>query len=91
MLKFHLRTVPSYSLNPDAPPFPQHSPQRMILQFLLKKDFLLSRFTNYNDQPESYAVWKASFTIIVRQLSVSEGLNLLFKCWDQSLLSVPLA
>ena len=83
---------PSHKLNPNALPFPQY-PQPMndmnnnssvfadLTKFLLKKDLLLSRFTNFNDQPESYAVWKASFTSIVRELTVSpsEELDLLVK------------
>ena len=36
-----------------------------LTKCLLKKDLLMSMFTNYNDHHESYAVRKASFTSIV--------------------------
>lgn len=50
-------------------------------KFLLKKDLLLSRLTPFNDRPETYAVWKASFQSIMQELQVSyvEELDLLVK------------
>ena len=39
-----------------------------LTRFLLKKDFLFSRFSNFNDQPETFATWKASFKDIAEEL-----------------------
>ncbi|XP_050419153.2 uncharacterized protein LOC126832434 [Patella vulgata] len=52
-----------------------------LSRFLLKKDLLLSRFTKFNDQPESYAVWKSGFLHIKSELQVttSEEMDLLIK------------
>ena len=48
---------------------------------MLKKDLQLSRFITFNDQPESYPVWKASFKNIANELNVNsrEELDLLVK------------
>jgi hypothetical protein len=50
-------------------------------RFLLKKELLLSRFIKYDEQPESYAVWKASFKNITAELKVTpdEEFDLLLK------------
>ena len=40
-------------------------------QFLLKKEILLSRFTKFNDKPESYLIWKHTFENIVHDLQVT--------------------
>lgn len=52
-----------------------------LTRFLMKKDLLLSRFTVFNDQPESFPVWKSSFVNISRDLGVNprEELDLLLK------------
>ncbi|XP_063404523.1 uncharacterized protein LOC134687988 [Mytilus trossulus] len=52
-----------------------------LSKFLLKKDLLMSRFMKFNDQAESYHVWKASFSNITEELSVNarEELDLLMK------------
>ena len=52
-----------------------------LTRFLLKKDLLLSRLSRFNDRPESYAVWKASFQSIMGELSVTpfEEMDLLVK------------
>ncbi|MES9969565.1 MAG: hypothetical protein ABW092_05990, partial [Candidatus Thiodiazotropha sp.] len=52
-----------------------------LTRFLLKKDLLLSRLSHFNDKPESFAVWKASFKNIMRELSVTpfEEMDLLVK------------
>ena len=50
--------------------------------FLLKKNgLLLSRLSHFNDKPESFAVWKASFKNIMKELSVTpfEDMDLLVK------------
>jgi hypothetical protein len=48
---------------------------------LLKKDLLLTRFTKFNDSPETFNVWKTSFKSIIKELSVSpfEEMDLLVK------------
>lgn len=52
-----------------------------LTQFLLKKDLLMSRFSPFNDRPDSYQTWKASFTSIVKELNISafEEMDLLIK------------
>ncbi len=52
-----------------------------VTRFLLKKDVLMSSLRSYDDQPESYAVWKASFlsVSVELQLSAAEELDLLAK------------
>ena len=52
-----------------------------LTQFLLRKDLVLSRFTNFNDRPENFSSWKASFRSVVRELNVSafEEMDLLVK------------
>lgn len=52
-----------------------------LTRFLMKKDLLLSRFTVFNYQPESFPVWKSSFVSISRNLGVNprEELDLLLK------------
>ena len=42
-----------------------------LTKFLLKKDFLFSRFSNFNDQPETFATWKASVNEITEELHVT--------------------
>ena len=52
-----------------------------LTQFLLRKDLVLSRFTNFDDRPEHYSTWKASFQCIIKELKVSpfEEMDLLVK------------
>lgn len=52
-----------------------------LTRFLLKKDLLFTRLSSFNDRPESYAVWKASFQSIMSELNVTafEELDLLVK------------
>ncbi|XP_068209384.1 uncharacterized protein [Palaemon carinicauda] len=52
-----------------------------ITKFLLRKDLLFSRLTNFNDRAESYHVWKGSFKCVIGELQVSdsEQLDLLVK------------
>lgn len=81
-------------LNPEAVPFrpvchqtypgPEtvHSkPETDLMKYLVKKDLLLSRLTPFNDQPETFGVWQASFGKIMNELDVtaSEELDLLVK------------
>lgn len=65
--------------NPGA--YPPNSVTSDLTRFLLKKDLLFSRLTAFNDKPEMYAVWKASFGNIMRELSVTamEEMDLLVK------------
>ena len=59
-------------LNPTATEFyPQTGLVNNFTQFLLKKDFLLSRFSAFNDRPESSQTWKATFSTIIKDLNVS--------------------
>ena len=77
-------------LNPNAPTFTpktvkQEEPQPHVISdvtnFLLKKDLLLSRLSSFNDKPDSYMVWKASFKDVISELKVSafEEFDLLIK------------
>ena len=52
-----------------------------LTRFLLRKDLLLQRLTNFNDQADKYPVWKSSFVHVVRDLDVRapEELYLLIK------------
>ena len=79
------------TLNRDAPVFIpsiskqssqiDHQPAGEITKFLLRKDLLFSRLTNYDDRPETYYAWKASFKCITEELSVtdSEQIDLMVK------------
>lgn len=79
------------SLDPSVPPFipkhqtiqhdTEHSQVNQFSQFLLKKEILLSRFTKFDDQAESYLTWKNTFNSIVSELNVTpfEQLDLLVK------------
>lgn len=58
------------------------------MKFLVKKS-LLSRLSAFNDPSEHYLMWKGSFSIIIKYLSVTpmEELDLLihfFLDWSQS-------
>lgn len=52
-----------------------------LVQFLLKKDFLLTRLSKFNDSPETFIVWKTSFKSIVNERNVTpfEEMDLLVK------------
>lgn len=52
-----------------------------VTRFLLRKDLLFSRLTNFNDRPESYSAWKHTFTCVVDELQImdSEQIDLLIK------------
>ena len=52
-----------------------------ITKFMLRKDFLLTRFSHFDDNPESFASWRASFQSITQELDVSafEEMDLLVK------------
>ena len=47
----------------------------------MKKDFLPSRFSAFNDRPDTYETWKATFTAIIKELNVTpfEEMDLLVK------------
>ncbi len=90
-------TQPRYSqnLNPNAATFRSSNHQTVeshlnehastfmgeMSRFLMKKELVLSRLTKFDDRPESYAIWKASFQTIVKELELSpnEELDLLVK------------
>ena len=48
-------------------------------KYIMEKDILLSRLTQFNDKPENYFMWKTSFKSIVKELGVTftEELDLL--------------
>ncbi|XP_060075270.1 uncharacterized protein LOC132554958 [Ylistrum balloti] len=52
-----------------------------LTKFMLKKDLLMGRLTQFTDKPEEYRVWKMSFLNVVKELDVSpqEQLDLLSK------------
>ena len=78
-------------LNPEVPTFnsayqvmereTEHSQINQFSQFLLKKEILLSRFTKFDDQAESFLTWKNTFNSIMKELNVTpfEQLDLLVK------------
>ncbi|XP_071151786.1 merlin-like [Mytilus edulis] len=59
----------------------QINPTSEITRFLLRKDLLFSRLTNFNDQAESFHTWKSSFKNVIDELQVSdsEQIDLLIK------------
>lgn len=52
-----------------------------LTRFLLKKDLLFSRFSHFNDKPETFTTWKTSFKSITEELQVTpfEEMDLLVK------------
>lgn len=64
-----------------APQIQQDPVSNDLARFLLKKDLLLSRLTNFNDRPDSYRSWKASFKGVVNDLGAnpSEEIDLLIR------------
>ena len=52
-----------------------------ITRFMYRKDFLLSRFVNFDDKPESYESWRASYQSVTKELDVTpfEEIDLLVK------------
>lgn len=75
-------TVPVFQPNLDpTAPVPQPHIVSDITNFLLKKDLLLSRLSNFSDKPDGYRVWKASFKDVIKELNVSpfEEFDLLIK------------
>jgi hypothetical protein len=76
-----------HELNPNAVPYqgPITQNQNSVLQdmshFLLKKDFLMHRFSSFDDSATNFTTWKVSFISIVRELKVTplEELDLLTK------------
>nr|XP_022331795.1 uncharacterized protein LOC111129629 [Crassostrea virginica] len=73
-----------HQLNPYASEFREYSHSGVatdLTQFLLKKDLLLSRFSAFNDRPDTYETWKATFTAIIKELNVTpfEEMDLLVK------------
>lgn len=52
-----------------------------ITRFMLRKDLLLSRFSSFDDTPETFMSWKASFQSIIRELIISpfEEMDILIK------------
>jgi hypothetical protein len=66
-----------------AVPVPLMAPMTPIdhSAFLLKKDLLMSRLTNFDDTPENYLLWKESFLMVSSEfnLSLAEELDLLVK------------
>jgi hypothetical protein len=66
-----------------AVPVPLMAPMTPIdhSAFLLKKDLLMSRLTNFDDTPENYLLWKESFLMVSSEfnVSLSEELDLLVK------------
>ena len=71
-------------LNPYGLEFREYSHSGVatdLTQFLFKKDLLLSRFSAFNDRPDTYETWKATFTTIIKELNVTpfEEMDLLVK------------
>ena len=43
-----------------------------LSKFLVKKDLLFSRLTQFSDEPERYVAWKAAFLPVGREMGVSD-------------------
>ena len=54
---------------------------QMLPFFLLKKDLLLSRLSQFCNKPDGYRVWKASFKKVIKELNVTpfEEFDLMIK------------
>ena len=73
----------------ETPPQPRFSDQQRqgvdiandLTRFLLRKDLSMSRLSRFNDKPENYQCWKASFSDVTREMGVSaaEEFDLLVK------------
>lgn len=62
------------SINPNAPSYNPANTQSLssdFTKFVPKKDLLLTRLTNFDDKPETYASWKNSFKNIMDELGVT--------------------
>ncbi|XP_061180594.1 uncharacterized protein LOC133189205 [Saccostrea echinata] len=76
---------PSFSLNPEARPFESQKDNLVNLaSFMLKKDLMLTRLVNFDDKPENFVAWKASFKSVVQDALVTplEELDLLIRWLD---------
>ena len=61
------------SLNPEDKPFVSSADETVatnLTRYLLKKDLLFSRFTQFNDRPESFGARKGSFLSITKELDI---------------------
>ncbi|KAK3105444.1 hypothetical protein FSP39_025380 [Pinctada imbricata] len=60
---------------------PQQSAIQDMSNFLLKKDLLMHRFSQFDDSPINYSAWKAGFKSIINELKATpvEELDLLTK------------
>ena len=74
------------SLNPDAKVFIPSDNVNVtaaaeIGQFLIRKELLISRLTEFNEKPETYEAWKTSFKRLVTELKLtpSDELEMLSK------------
>ena len=58
-----------------------HNAVSDITRFMYRKNFLLSRFVNFDDKPESYESWRASLQSVTMELGVTpfEEIDLLVK------------
>ncbi|XP_033733157.1 uncharacterized protein LOC117322392 [Pecten maximus] len=69
-------------LRPEATEFqPTCRDTNELTKFLMKRDLLLSRFTQFSDEPQRYTLWKNSFKNLIRELEVTatEELDLLIR------------
>ena len=49
-----------------------------ITRFMYRKDFLLSRFVNFDDKPEPYESWRASYQSVTKELDVTRLRKFIF-------------
>lgn len=69
-------------MDPNAPSFyPERLGYSDFTKYLLRKDLLLQRLTTFDDKPETFSMWKASFQSVTKELGVTanEEFDLLFK------------
>lgn len=48
-----------------------HSSETELFKFLIQKDLLISRLTNFNDRIEMYIVWKIGFQNVMKDLNIN--------------------
>lgn len=59
------RTLASRLVNqPTQGKDENHGTTSELIKFLLKKDLLMTRFSNFNDRPETCSLWKTSFRAV---------------------------
>lgn len=70
----YVENIPSNHVDVASNPIPTTESPHMLSEMallMIKKQMLPERFSDFDDSPESYNAWKATFTNIVSELKVS--------------------